>query len=172
MTAQLLEVVAYVVLAVASIALTVIDIRTRRLPDRIVLPTFVVLLLLFAGASVSSADTSALLRALIGAAAMMALYLLISLLSGGGMGFGDVKLAAVLGLATAWVGWDALVIGTAAAFLLGGFLALILLVLRRADRRSAVPFGPWMLAGAWLGILAGPMIWRWYTGLASPALGT
>ncbi|HWL01223.1 MAG TPA: A24 family peptidase [Microbacteriaceae bacterium] len=164
--AEILQLVAAGVLAAASIALAVIDIRTKRLPDRIVLPTLVVLAVLLAASAAVSGDLSSILRALAGAAVLFLLYLLISIASGGGMGFGDVKLAAVLGLATAWVGWDALVVGTAAAFVLGGLFGLVLLLLRRTDRRSAVPFGPWMLAGAWIGIALGPVVWHWYAALA------
>lgn len=166
MTAQILQLLAYAVLAAASIVLAVIDIRTKRLPDQIVFPTFVVLLVLFAAAAAIAGDLSSILRAILGAAAMLLLYLAISLLSGGGMGFGDVKLAAVLGLATAWIGWDALVIGTIAAFVLGGLFAIVILVLRRAGRGSTVPFGPWMLVGAWVGIIAGPAVWHWYASIA------
>jgi len=161
-----LVLVAYLGLAAASIALAVIDIRVRRLPDAIVLPAFAVLAVLLAAAALVSGDLGALLRALLGAVAMLVLYLLIHLATRGGMGFGDVKLAAVLGLATGWVGWDALIVAVVAAFVLGGAFGLTMLALRRAGRRSAVPFGPWMLAGAWVGILAGPAIWRWYAALA------
>src|SRR3954452_17944690 len=84
------------------------------------------------------------------------------------MGFGDVKLAGVLGLFLAWLGWPALIVGTFAPFLLGGAFA-VLLLLRGAGRRTAVPFGPWLLGGAWIATLAGGGIWTAYlrmTGLA------
>ncbi len=78
------------------------------------------------------------------------------------MGFGDVKLAALLGLYLGFVGLPQLAVGVLAAFLLGGLAGATLLVLRRADRRTAIPFGPWMLAGAWVGILAGTPIAEGY----------
>jgi len=162
--AQLLVVVAYLWLAVASIVLAAVDIAVRRLPDGIVVPTFVALAVLFAAAAALGGDPAAFLRALAGAAALLLIYLIISVLSRGGMGFGDVKLAAVLGLATGWIGWEALVVGTVVGFVLGGLFGLALVVLGRAGRGSAVPFGPWMLAGAWAGILAGPAVWGWYAG--------
>ena len=63
-----------------------------------------------------------------------------------GMGFGDVKLAGVLGLYLGWFGWGALVVGWFAAFLLGGLFSVGLLLAGRAGRKSGIPFGPWMLA--------------------------
>ena len=56
-------------------------------------------------------------------------------------------------------------VGAFAAFLLGGLFGVALLLSRRASRRTAIPFGPWMLAGAWVGILAGPALGAWYLGL-------
>jgi leader peptidase (prepilin peptidase)/N-methyltransferase len=70
------------------------------------------------------------------------------------MGMGDVKLAGVLGLFLGWLGWSELLVGAFAAFLLGGVVALALLAARRVTRSSGIPFGPWMLAGAWSAVLA------------------
>jgi leader peptidase (prepilin peptidase)/N-methyltransferase len=78
------------------------------------------------------------------------------------MGFGDVKLAGLLGLCLGFVGLPQLAVGVLAAFLLGGLAGVTLIVLRRADRTTAIPFGPWMLAGAWVGILAGGPIAEGY----------
>ena len=81
------------------------------------------------------------------------------------MGFGDVKLAGVIGIYLGWLGWDVLAVGALAAFLLGGLFGVILLVSRSAGSKTAVPFGPWMLGGAWVGILGGHEIAAWYLGL-------
>jgi leader peptidase (prepilin peptidase)/N-methyltransferase len=75
-----------------------------------------------------------------------------------------VKLAGVLGLFLAWLGWPALVVGTVATFLLGGAFG-VLLLLGGAGRRATVAFGPWMLVGAWIGILAGAGLWTAYLAL-------
>ena len=80
---------------------------------------------------------------------------LLRMLGPGGMGGGDVKLAGVLGIALGWVGWGALAVGAVAGFVLGGVYGVMLIALRRASAKTAVPFGPWMLAGAWIGILFG-----------------
>jgi len=75
-----------------------------------------------------------------------------------GMGMGDVKLAGVLGLFLGSLGWGQLAVEAGAAFVLGGLFSVILLITRRAGRKSGIPFGPWMLLGAWVGIFAGPAI--------------
>jgi prepilin signal peptidase PulO-like enzyme (type II secretory pathway) len=157
--------VAYFYLAATSVALTLIDLDTHRLPNTIVLPSYVVLLALFAVACVLGADWAALLRATLAGVALYAFYLVLRLVRPGGMGGGDVKLAGVLGIALGWIGWGAVVVGAFAAFLLGGVFGLALLATRRAGRKTAIPFGPWMIAGAWIGILAGESIAGWYVGL-------
>ena len=78
------------------------------------------------------------------------------------MGFGDVKLAAVVGLYLGYLGWGQLVVGAFGAFFIGGLFGLLLLVFRRATRKSAIPFGPWMLVGAWIGAIFGDSIAHGY----------
>ncbi len=154
--------VAYLYLAAVSLALALIDLDTHRLPDAIVLPSYGVALLLFSTACLLGVDWGVLLRALIGMAALYLFYLVLRLVRPGGMGGGDVKLAGLLGLYLGWVGWGALVVGAFAAFLLGGVFGVALMVSRRAGRRTAIPFGPWMLAGAWVGLLYGEPLAAWY----------
>lgn len=146
---------AYAEFAAISIALAAIDLDTRRLPDVIVLPSLVVLTALLAAASVVEGDPAALARAAVGAAALFAFYALLRLIRPDGMGGGDVKLAACIGLMLGWLGWGPLVVGAFAAFVIGGGVCVALLATRRATRRTAIPFGPWMLIGAWVGILCG-----------------
>ncbi|MET0295793.1 MAG: prepilin peptidase [Microbacterium sp.] len=157
-------IVAYLYLAAISIALSLIDLDTHRLPNSIVLPAYPVLLVLFGIAVLLGAEPWALGRAAIGGAAMFAFYVLLRLIRPAGMGGGDVKLAGVLGLALAWLGWGPLIVGAFAAFLLGGIFGVALVIARRASGKSAIPFGPWMLAGAWVGIFSGEAIARWYLG--------
>jgi leader peptidase (prepilin peptidase)/N-methyltransferase len=113
---------------------------------------------LLSAAAVLLGDEAALVRAGIGMGGMLVLYLALALLYPGGMGFGDVKLAGVLGLFLGFVGWGELVVGAFAAFVLGGVFGIVLVAARRVGRRSGIPFGPWMLAGAWLGLFAGGWI--------------
>lgn len=153
---------AYLVFAAVSVVLALIDLNTRRLPNRIVLPALVAGTVLLALASVGAGDWWALLRAGIGAVSLFAFYLAVALLHPAGMGMGDVKLAAVIGLHLAWLGWGALIAGAFAAFVLGGAFGLLLLLLGRGSRKTAIPYGPWMLAGAWMGIFGGNEITAMY----------
>ncbi|MEX1079733.1 MAG: prepilin peptidase [Homoserinimonas sp.] len=160
-----LALVAFLYLAAVSVALTMIDLDTHKLPNKIVLPSYIVGGVLLGSASLLAADYEALIRAGIGMAGMFAAYFLMALAYRGGMGFGDVKLAGVLGLFLAWLGLGQLLVGAFAAFVLGGVFSIILLVLSRAGRKSGIPFGPWMLGGAWVGIFLGDSIWTGYLAL-------
>lgn len=157
---------AFLYLAAISVALAAIDLDVRKLPNRIVLPSLVVGIVLLAAASFLAGDLWALGRALIGAVALFLFYFVLVVAYPRGMGFGDVKLAAVLGLHLAWIGWDALVVGAFAGFLLGGLFSIGLVVFRKAGRSTAIPFGPWMLLGAWVGILLGRDIAHTYLTLS------
>jgi leader peptidase (prepilin peptidase)/N-methyltransferase len=152
-------------LAAISVALALIDLDVRRLPNAIVIPSYPVAAVLLALASWNPGGTSdwaALLRAGAGCVVMLVVYTVLVLINPSGMGLGDVKLSGVLGLYLGWFGWAALVTGWFAAFLLGGLFGLGLLVTGRAGRRSRVPFGPWMLLGAAVGIVLGERVWDWY----------
>lgn len=165
--ALVLVAAAYLYLAAISIALTLIDLDTRRLPNAIVLPSYVVLAVLFTASCLFGVPWEALLRAAIGGAALFAFYWLLRAIRPGGMGGGDVKLAGVLGAALGFIGWGALIVGAFAAFLVGGIVGIALMIGGRATRKTAIPFGPFMVIGAWLGIVAGESLARWYTGLLS-----
>jgi len=161
--------VAFLYLAAISIALALIDLDTRTLPNRIVLPAYVVGIVAFAGWTLVTGEVGVLLRAVLGLGILWVVYLTLALVYPGGMGFGDVKLAGVLGLFLAFLGWGEFAVGAFAAFLLGGLFAIGLLITRKANRKSGIPFGPWMLAGAWVGILAGQPLWDAYLALLGAA---
>lgn len=135
--------------------LAVIDARTHRLPNRIVLPTLAALLLLLLIDAAATMQNGQLIRALIGMLILGGFYLVLRMISRSGMGGGDVKLAAVIGLVLGWHGWQELAIGAASAFVLGALFALALLLLRRADGATRIAFGPWMIAGALVGVVVG-----------------
>lgn len=151
-TAQL---VAMLYLMAISVALTLIDLDVHRLPNALVLPAYPVIAALLAVSAVFGGDWTALLRSAIGLAVLGGAYLLLAVAVPGGMGLGDVKLAGVLGLVLAYLGWGPLAVGAFAAFVLGGSFAIGLMVVGRAGRGSGIPFGPWMLGGAWLGVFFG-----------------
>lgn len=152
--------------AAVSSVLVMVDLDTRRLPNAIVLPSYGVGLVLLGLACAFGADWSDLLRAVSGMAAMYAAYWLIRLVRPDGMGGGDVKLAGLAGLHLGWIGWGPLAVGWLAAFLLGGGYAVALMASGRATRRTALPFGPWLLAGAWVGIWFGEQLWYSYAALS------
>jgi len=144
--------IVHLALAVVGLCLIVIDARTHRLPNRIVLPTLGSLILLVMVEALATADVERLVRSLLGALALCAFYAVLRLASKQGMGGGDVKLAAVIGLVLAWHGWSTLLIGATAAFLLGALHALVLMALRRATRHTRIAFGPWMIIAAALAV--------------------
>jgi leader peptidase (prepilin peptidase) / N-methyltransferase len=153
---------AFLYLAAISIALTFIDIEHHRLPNSIVLPSYLVGAVLLGTSCLLVGDYAALLRAGIGGAAMVLGYIVLALIWKGGMGFGDIKLAGVLGLYLGYVGWGALAVGSLGAFFFGGIFGLVLILLHKTTRKSGIPFGPWMVLGAWVGILFGNQIWTGY----------
>lgn len=163
--AQWLVLAAYLAFAAAGIALAIIDVELRRLPTPIIVVAGSIVGVCFAAAAVLRGDLAALLTAVVTGVAMGALYLVIALIRPDGMGLGDVRLAVLVGLVTGWIGWPAAALGLLSAFLLGALLGIAILLARRGDRRTAIPFGPWMLVGAWIGIVAGPAAWQWYGGL-------
>jgi leader peptidase (prepilin peptidase)/N-methyltransferase len=153
---------AYLALAFVCLVLAVIDATTRLLPNRITYPAFPVLLGLLLLASVGLGDLGRLARGLLAAVAVGGFFLLLALISPRGMGLGDVKLAPTLGLALGWLSWGALAVGVFAGFLLGGLAGLAAIGALGLTRKSLLPFGPWLVAGALVGVLAGGDVAAWY----------
>ena len=147
------ELPAYLLLAAASVVLSIVDLVEKRLPNTLVLGTAVTLAALLVVAAAVGDDWRAALGALLGAVALFALYLVLALISPSGIGMGDVKLAAVVGLALGYLGWSTLLVGLVAGFLVGSAVSLVALALRRVTLRGSLPFGPSMLAGAYIAIL-------------------
>lgn len=92
--------------------------------------------------------------ALLGSLVLGVCYFVLFLLSEG-FGFGDVKLALVLGAVLGWYGWAILLVGTFAGWLFGALYGVGLMLAGRADRTSRIPFGPFLLAGTLAGVLLG-----------------
>ena len=153
---------AYLYLAAVGLALAVIDLDCKRLPNALTLPSYPVAVLLLGTGEFFHSDSGDLLRALLGGAAMYALYFALCYAYPAGMGFGDVKLAGVLGMYTAWIGWGAWCVGLFLGFFLGGIFGILLIAAQRGDRKTKVPFGPFMLIGVLIAVLAGEELARAY----------
>jgi leader peptidase (prepilin peptidase) / N-methyltransferase len=153
---------AYLALAFVCLVLAVIDAGTRLLPNRITYPAFPLVLGLLTLASVGLGDLGRLGRGLLAAVAVGVFFLALALISPRGMGLGDVKLAPTLGLALGWLSWGAVAVGVFAGFLLGGLAGLAAIWLLGLTRKSLLPFGPWLVTGALLGVLAGADVAAWY----------
>jgi leader peptidase (prepilin peptidase) / N-methyltransferase len=153
---------AYLALAFVCLVLAVIDAATRLLPNRITYPAFPGVAALLLVASVGLGDLGRFGRSLLAAAAVGGFFLVLALLSPRGMGLGDVKLAPTLGLALGWLSWGAMAVGVFGAFLLGGLAGLAGMLALGLSRKSLLPFGPWLVAGAMLGVLAGGEVADWY----------
>lgn len=142
-------------LAVVGAALGLVDLRTRLLPTRLVLPAtgFALGYGLLAWPLTGSAE--ALVRSLIGLVVVRSVFWVLWFVRPTGMGFGDVRLSALLGFVLAYLGWAELVVGIYLPFLLFGVPGLVLALVRR-DRsllRANYPFGPFLLLGALIGIV-------------------
>ena len=159
------ELPAYLYFAAIAVALTLIDIDVRRLPNAIVLPSYGVAAVLLLVPAVVDGSWDAYLRALVGGAILFTGYFALAFAYPAGMGFGDVKLAGVLGIYLGWLGWGELAVGAFLGFLLGGLWGAALLIAKRAGRKSAIPFGPFMLAGALLAVFVGGALARGYVDL-------
>lgn len=146
---------AFLYLGAIGVALWMIDLDVKRLPNAIVLPAYVVGAALLTVPAAATGEWGNLVRAGLGMAALYGFYFLLALIYPAGMGFGDVKLAGVLGLYLGWLGWAEVVTGGFLGFLFGGVVGLGLMAIRRLGRKSQIPFGPFMLAGALVAILWG-----------------
>jgi leader peptidase (prepilin peptidase)/N-methyltransferase len=162
---QLPAVPAYLYFAGLGLALALIDLDFRRLPNKLVLPAYPVLAVLLAVAAWAQHDWWSLARAAIGGAALYAFFFAIAFIYPAGMGFGDVKLSGLVGGVLAYLSWGTLMLGAFAGFLLGSVLGIALIALGRGGRKTAIPFGPFMVAGAVLGLFIAEPIANWYAGL-------
>jgi leader peptidase (prepilin peptidase)/N-methyltransferase len=141
--------------AAAAVVLAQVDLAVHRLPDRIVYPAVGVVAAAYLVDALALGTWDALLRALLAGAATFAGGAVAAAVPAEGLGFGDVKLLGLLGLVLGWFGWPAVAAGVLFGLVVGALVALALLVTRRADRRSAIPFGPALIAGGVLALALG-----------------
>lgn len=146
---------AYWLFAWTLLCLTAIDLEHYRIPNRLTYPLTPVLAVLLVAAALVGGQPEVALRTVLGGLAAFGALLVLALISPRGMGLGDVKLAAFLGLGLGYLGWGHVALGFFVAFLLGGFTATVLLVLQLRDRKGHIPFGPWLAAGSVVAVLVG-----------------
>jgi len=143
----------------------VIDFEHGLILNKIVYPALVVALLLSVFFTIFLPDVSivpSIARAAIGGGIGFVLFLLVAIVSRGGMGFGDVKLAALIGLAT---GFPLVIVALLMGIILGGLVAVILLGFKIRKRKEAIPFGPFLAVAAVVTLLWGSDILNWYLGI-------
>ena len=150
--------------AAVTLVLAVIDLDVKRLPNRVLYPGTAIAVVLLGAGALLDGTAERLVPAIAGGAAYFGGLLLIALLARGGFGMGDVKLAFLLGVFTAYRSGGSLAVAAFSAFVLGGVVAIVLLMVRRAGRRDMIPFGPALVAGAWIAIAAGEPLLSWYLG--------
>lgn len=152
-----------------GVLLGYVDLRTRLLPKIVVVPATIAAIVLVAVCAAVTGDSQALVRALLGLVLARSVYWVLWWIHSVGIGFGDVRLAALLGLELGWFGWGELAVGTYASFLVFGLPGLAIAILRRDRRflRTAFPFGPAMLVGAVIGLAAGAGVWSHLVGGAA-----
>ncbi|MFG3681935.1 prepilin peptidase [Micromonospora chalcea] len=141
---------ALLLIAATGLVLAVTDVTALRLPDPLVAVVALGGGLGLAAATAATGEPRRLTVAVAGAALSFIGYALLALLPRARLGFGDVKLAAALGLPLGWLGWPALRLGLLLPHVLAGVAVLVLLAVGRVRRDTPVPFGPAILGGAWL----------------------
>ncbi|MFB6391613.1 prepilin peptidase [Polymorphospora lycopeni] len=139
-------------IAAVGVVLAFVDLACLRLPDPLVLTMLGVAVGGLTGAAFLTGTGTGLVRAAGAGAACLAGYVVLALLPGSRLGFGDVKLGGVLGLPLGWLGWDTVLSGVVLPYLLGGPVALALLLTGRIARDTPLPFGPALLTGALLAV--------------------
>lgn len=134
-------------LMLCAVALAFIDAAIRRLPDPLTGAAFAGTLGLLAVAALTGGHPAQLGRAALAGAALCCFYLALFIIRPSGMGLGDVKLAASVGVALGWLGWQSLIAGTFLTFALAALYGIALLLLHRASRTSQLPLGPFIVLG-------------------------
>jgi leader peptidase (prepilin peptidase)/N-methyltransferase len=153
---------AFCVFFASLLAISMIDLDHFIIPNRVIYPTHGVTIPLLGAAAAADGSWDHLRNAAIGGVAGFGVLLVIHLVSPRGMGFGDVRLAGVIGVMLGWLGLRYLFLGLFLGFLLAAVIGLVLIAAHLRSRKDAVPFGPFMAMGAVLAVLWGQAILNAY----------
>jgi len=143
---------AFVYLGALGVVVSVIDLRTHRLPNRIVLPSYPVVAALLALAAGMEGRWWPLGRAAFAMALVTGFYLVLGLAFEHGLGFGDAKLAGPVALGLGWLGWPVLTTGALAGWALAALALLARHATKPAARGRPIALGPWLCLGALVAI--------------------
>ena len=155
---------AYIWFVGVTVVLSLTDLDHKLIPNRILFPSSIVGTILLGIGAVLDGHVAAFGRALLGAVAYFAMLFILALIARGGFGYGDVKLSWFLGLFAAYLGWAELLVAAFMPFAVGGVVSILLLITRIKGRKDYIPFGPYMVIGAYLAIAYGDQIADWYLG--------
>jgi leader peptidase (prepilin peptidase)/N-methyltransferase len=152
------ELPAYCVLAASLVAISAIDVEHLRIPSPLVYATAALALPLLVLASGATHRWSGLLSAAVGGAAAFGAFFALFFAVPKGIGFGDVRLAGLCGAFLGWFGYREVLAGFLLSFIVAGVPAAVLLAMRKVQRRTQIPFGPFLAAGTVIATLFGPPI--------------
>lgn len=153
---------AYLWFVGVTIALTITDLDHHLIPNRILFPSTAIGVVLLGLGAALDGDLAGFGRGLLGGVIYFGALLVIALAVPRGFGLGDVKLAAFLGLYITYLGWGSLAVGMFLPFWIGGIVSILLLVTRIKGRKDKIPFGPYLVIGAYLAIAYGEEIFDWW----------
>lgn len=158
---------AQLIAATAGAALLFAWIVHRRLPDAVLLPTYVLTVILLLPAGAATADWYAAARALAGMGALLLMFFALAMAYPNGLGFDDVKLAGLIGLYLGWFSWTALFVAAAGSLLIACAGGTVAVVTNRTNRNAAVPICPCLVSAAILALFLAAPIGTWYGSLLS-----
>lgn len=158
------ELPAFCVLMAGLVTVSAIDLDCRRIPTKVLRATAAAGLPFLLLSAMVEADPWPVLRIVAGAAGAYGVLFLVHVVSPKGMGFGDVRLSGLLGAFLGWLSPGHVPLGLMAGFLYGSVVGVGVLIARRGDRRTALPFGPFLALGAVTAILAGEPLLDLYLG--------
>jgi leader peptidase (prepilin peptidase)/N-methyltransferase len=151
------ELPVYLFLIAALVVLSFVDLATKTLPRRLVHMALAVGIVLLTPIAVFMGEPQRVLWATVGALGAFAVLTVLHVVARGGLGYGDVRLGAMLGWFVAWEGLRHVPVGLFLAFVSSAVVGLALIASGRASRRTAIPFGPFLAIGGVLALLGGSL---------------